>query len=84
MATTEQFVQRLVTVVKDLSLFFAGQPDDCVTAALDEMRGNISAEFARLFPDDPEMLTALVDNMVGTIQARRREIEGAGLWRTPR
>jgi hypothetical protein len=74
--TAEQFMQSLVTAVKDLSLFFAGQPDERVSAALDKMRRNVGDQFIKLFPDNLEMSTTLLDNMVDAIQTRRREIEG--------
>ncbi len=72
------FVDRVTTSVNDLALFFANEPDDRVAAAFEQMRENLKAEYARLFPDIPETTSAMVDHIVECIRARRREIERGG------
>jgi hypothetical protein len=73
----EKFVARMTTVVRDLSLFFAHQPDARVSAALDQMRRNLDKQFAEILPGPQG--PAIVDTILDGIQARRKEIQrGSG------
>ncbi len=75
--STEQFVSRMVAVARDLSLLLAHEPDDRVTAALDQMRRNLDKQFAEILPGPQG--PAIIDTLLDTIQARRLEIQrGSG------
>jgi hypothetical protein len=77
MSQTEQFASRMVAVARDLSLFLANEPDERVTATLDQMRRNLDKQFAEILPGSQG--PAIVDTILDGIQARRKEIQrGSG------
>lgn len=77
--TPGEWHARIMTVVDDLGLFLASEPDAKVDIALARMRQNLDADFCAIFPNAaPETMAAGVDCIVAEIQRRRREIESAG------
>ena len=74
----EKFVERVTAAIEDLGLLYANEPDDRVATSLEQMRANLKAEYANLFPSIPETTSTMVDHIIECIQARRREIEAAG------
>jgi hypothetical protein len=76
MTTPEEFSARCVAVASDLALLFAHEPDEKVESSLARMRVNLVANLANVFPTYPASRVAeFVDQLILTIQARRREIE---------
>jgi hypothetical protein len=77
----EKFVERVTAAIEDLGLLYANEPDDRVATSLEQVRANLKAEYANLFPSIPGTTSAMVDCIVAEIQKRRREIEAAGASR---
>jgi hypothetical protein len=74
----EKFVDRVTAAIEDLGLLYANEPDDRVATSLEQMRANLKAEYANLFPSIPGTTSAMVDHIIECIRNRRREIEAAG------
>jgi hypothetical protein len=74
--TPEQFTEAAWSTVLDLSLFLANEPDDRVTATLDQMRTNLNAQMSAVFPR--QQAAAIVDHILDGIELRRHEIERGG------
>jgi hypothetical protein len=74
--TPEQFTGSAWTVVKDLSLYLAGQPDHRVVATLNQMRSNLNKQMSSVFPR--QQAEAIVDHIIDGILSRRHDIERAG------
>jgi hypothetical protein len=73
--TPEQFIGSAWLQVCDLSLLLANQPDDRVTATLDQMSTNLNEQMAAVFPGQAE---AIIDGICKGIMDRMHEIERAG------
>jgi hypothetical protein len=74
----EKFVASVTTAIEDVALAFAYELDDRVATSLEQMRANLKAKYANLFPSIPGTTSAMVDHIIECIQTRRREIEAAG------
>jgi hypothetical protein len=74
------FVYRLRDQAANLALFFAGEPEEKMLAALEQTRRNLEAEIAPML--GAEMAAAISTGFVGAVVGCRREIEAAG--ETPR
>jgi hypothetical protein len=70
--TPEEFIDTTWSTVLDLSLFLANEPDDRVTATLDQMRTNLNEQMAEVFPGP--VSETIVDVILKGIQARRHAI----------
>jgi hypothetical protein len=75
--TPEQFTETSWSSVLDLSLFLANEPEDRVTATLDQMRTNLNEQMAAVFPRP--VSETIVDVILKGIQDRRHEIERGGI-----
>jgi hypothetical protein len=75
--TPAELTQQWMAAADKLGLLFAHGSDEKVDRALEQLRKNLNVEFCALFPRaQPEILAAGVDSIIGSIQDRRREIEG--------
>jgi hypothetical protein len=70
------FVRRLRDEAINLALFFAGEPEEKMMAALERARRNLEAEFATIL--GPERGAEIAKAFVGAVVAIRREIQSAG------
>jgi ABC-type cobalamin transport system permease subunit len=71
-----EFVGRLCDQAANLALFFVGEPEEKMLAALEQTRRNIEAEIAPIL--GAEMAAAIATGFVGAVVGHRREIEAAG------
>jgi hypothetical protein len=76
MMTPEEFTETTWETVLDLSLFLSNEPEDRVTATLDQMRTNLNDQLSEIFPLVAE---PIVDVLIKGIQDRRRGIERGGI-----
>jgi hypothetical protein len=80
MATPDEWLQCVFSVVDQLALLFAGTPDDRVEASLagfaDRTRAGWREAFHSLLRD--EDIDSVVADVVDRIRKRRREIEASG------
>jgi hypothetical protein len=74
------FVRRLRDEATSLALFFAGEPEEKMLAALEQTRRNLEAEIAPIL--GAEMAAVIATGFVGAVVGQRRELESAG--ETPR
>jgi hypothetical protein len=74
----EKFIERVTAAIEDVALAFAHEPDDRAATSLEQMRANLKAQYANLWPSIPETTSAMVDHIIECIQTRRREIEAGG------
>lgn len=74
--TPEQFTETAWSTVLDISLFLANEPDDRVTATLNQMRTNLNDQLSEVFPSP--VAGPIVDVILKGIQDRRHAIERAG------
>jgi hypothetical protein len=75
-----EFVRRLRDQATNLALFFVGEPEEKMLAALEQTRRNLEAEIATILGADQAAVIA--DGFVGAVVGHRRELEAAG--ETPR
>jgi hypothetical protein len=75
-----EFADRATAAAADLSLFFAGMPDDKITSTLKKMRTNLANSLAKPFA--PAVASQMADAFVRAIAYRRHEIEGLTTTRT--
>jgi hypothetical protein len=74
------FVRRLRDEATNLALFFVGEPEEKMMAALERAGRNLEAEFATIL--GAERGAEIAKAFVGAVVAIRRELEAAG--ETPR
>jgi hypothetical protein len=67
-----EFTQRLADQVRDLSLFFAGEPDDRVQPVLERMRENLTRDLAAAI--GAEAAAELADAFATAVRGRRAEL----------
>jgi hypothetical protein len=70
------FVRRLRDQATNLALFFAGEPEEKMMAALEQTRCNLQAEIALIL--GTEMAAVIATGFVRAVVAIRREIEAGG------
>jgi hypothetical protein len=70
------FVSRLRDEAANLALFFAGEPEEKMLAALEQTRRNLEAEITTLL--GAEMAGQIAEAFVVAVVGQRREIEAAG------
>lgn len=68
-----ELIQVLIGAALNLSLFFAGEPDDKVSVALEETRENLKAGLREIIGRNAG--AALADAFVKAVMDRRAEIE---------
>jgi hypothetical protein len=70
------FVRRLRDEATNLALFFVGEPEEKMLAALEQTRRNLEAEIAPIL--GAEMAAVIATAFVRAVVAWRREIEALG------
>jgi hypothetical protein len=70
------FINRLRDEATELALFFAGEPEEKMIAALERTRRNLEAEIAPLI--GAEMAAVIADGFVRAVVDYRCEIEASG------
>jgi hypothetical protein len=70
------FVRRLRDEATELALFFAGEPEEKMLAALEQARCNLQAEIATIL--GAERAAVIATGFVRAVVGCRREIEAAG------
>ena len=75
----DAFVERIRSEVEHLALLYAGMPDEIVEASLKDFGERVLVQWREVFsllkPDD---VAGMVEDLLGRIRARRREIEVGG------
>ena len=71
-----ELINRLRDEAANLALFFVGEPEEKMLAALEQTRRNLEAEIAPIL--GAEMAAEIATGFVGAVVGRRREIEAAG------
>jgi hypothetical protein len=74
------FINRLRDEATELALFFAGEPQEKMLAALEQTRRNLQAEMSPIL--GAEMAAVIATGFVSAVVGCRRELEASG--ETPR
>jgi histidine ammonia-lyase len=72
MTTPSEFVGRLVATAAELALFFAGESEERMLAALSQTRENLATELSDQFGADTA--ASIADAFVAAVAGRRREM----------
>jgi hypothetical protein len=76
MITPTEFVERMVASAAELALFFVGESEANMIAALSQTRENLATKLSDQF--GAEIGVAIADRFVAAVADHKRELEGAG------
>ena len=72
----ERLISRLRDAAADLALFFAGEPDEKVLAALGQARKNLEHDLADTL--GAEMAAQIAESFCGAVLGHKHELESEG------
>jgi len=70
-----EFIDRCADAVRDLSLFFVGEPEEKMLAVLEQTRRNLETKIAPIL--GAEVAAQIAEAFIAAVVGRRREIEAA-------